>query len=301
MIEPLFNRDFDMTLGAQKLGVQTVDPVTKAVSPTLRVVFAVEKSGNRDPNSAEVEIYNLSETNRKALQAGSDLAEFNRKVGLIYDWPLVLNAGYVSTKSQIFSGDIVQANSRLNGQDWITTIEAEDGGHKYRSARLPKGGLSFGAGTPVLTVLTALATALGVGLGNSAAHFALGAQRGYLNFDHGVALSGRVSKLLNKYVTSAGYHWSIQDGQLQVLAPDETLMDSITILSSLTGLVGSPEKGEKGVITAKSLLQPSIMPGRRVTMFSKMITGSYKATKVSIFGDTWGTDWYTEFEGTPVT
>ncbi len=114
------------------------------------------------------------------------------------------------------------------------------------------------------------------------------------------ALSGKVSKLLDKYVTSAGYQWSIQDGQLQVLAPDETLLDMITILSSVTGLVGSPEQSEKGIIKARSLLQPSIIPGRRVTVFSKMITGSYKATKASIFGDTWGTDWYTEFEGKPV-
>ena len=301
MIGGLFNRDFEMSVGGQKLSIQKINPVTKAITPALRVKFAIEKSDNRDPNCSSLEIYNLSEPNRRVLQAGAELAETSRKAGLFYDWPLVIESGYAGSMGMVFSGDIVHADSHLEGVDWKTTIEAEDGGNRYRYARLPKGGLSFGAGTPVLTVLTALATALGVGLGNSAAHFALGAQRGYLNFDHGVALTGRVVKLLNKYVTSAGYHWSIQDGQLQVLAPDETLMDSITVLSSLTGLVGSPEKGEKGVIKAKSLLQPSIKPGRRVMMLSKAITGSYKATKVSIFGDTWGTDWYTEFEGTPVT
>lgn len=301
MIGPLFNRDFEMTVGAQPISIQRIDPKTKAITPALRVTFAVEKSGNRDPNLAAVEIYNLSEANRRVLQAGSELAETSRKAGLFYDWPLVVNAGYAGSKAVIFSGDIVRAVSRSEGVDWLTMIEAEDGGKRYRYARLPKGGLSFGKGTPVAVVLTALAAALGAGIGNSAAHFAAGSQRGYLNFDHGVALSGRVVRLLNKYITSAGYHWSIQDGQLQVLAPDETLLDSITVLSNLTGLVGSPEQGEKGVIMARSLLQASIKPGRRVLMISKMVKGNYKATKVSHFGDTWGTDWYTEFEGRPIT
>jgi len=299
MITDLFNRDFEMTVGSQKISIQTIDSITKQITPSLRVAFAVEKSGNRDPNLASVEIYNLSEANRKVLLAGSDLAATSRKAGLIYDWPLVIEAGYAGNRAQIFSGDIVRADSKLGDTDWVTTIEAEDGGKSYRSARLDPP-LTFGPGTPVLTVLTALATALGVGLGNSAAHFALGSQRGYLNFDHGVALTGKVSKLLDKYVTSAGYHWSIQDGQLQVLSQDETLLDSITILSSLTGLVGSPESGEKGVIEARSLMQPSIRPGRLVTIISKALNGKYKATKCSYFGDTWGADWYTEFEGTPI-
>lgn len=299
MQEQLYNRDFELSIGAQKIPIQHLNPLTKQITTAIRVAFSVEKSDNRDPNRASVDIYNLHESNRKVLQAGSDLVEKSRAKGLIYDWPIVIDAGYAATKATIFSGDIVHAQSRSDGTEWITTIEAEDGGNKYASARISQ---TFGPGTTVTVVLTALANALGVGLGNSAAHFASGipaAERGFLAFDHGVALSGKVSTLLDKYVTSAGFVWSIQDGQLQVLAPDEPLIGMTTALAAATGLVGSPEQGEKGLISVRSLLQPSIIPGRLVTLVSNMLKGLYKATRVHHFGDTHGPEWYTEFEGKP--
>jgi hypothetical protein len=295
-IDPLFNRDFTMKIGGAPINIQKVNPLTGDITSALRVTFGIEKSDNRDPNRATVEIFNLSETSRKVLEIGTELAEKARAAGAIYDWPLIIEAGYVTTKSQVFSGEILRADSRIEGVDWITTIEAEDGGNKYRSTRISQ---SFGKGTPLSAVLNSLALALRVGIGNSAAHFAL-SPRGLVVFQNGVALNGQVSKLLDKYITSAGYTWSIQDGNLQVLGPDETLLDSIVALSALTGLVGSPDKSEKGIIKVRSLLQPQIMPGRLVTMLSKSINGGYKATKVNHYGDTWGQDWYTEFEGKPL-
>jgi hypothetical protein len=295
-IDPLFNRDFAMTVAGAPISIQKVNTTTGDITAALRVVFSIEKSDNRDPNRATVVIYNLSEPNRKILQIGSEAAEKSRALGLVYDWPLVIEAGYALTRSQIFSGDIVRADSRIEGTEWVTTIEAQDGGNKYRSARISQ---SFAKGTPLVAVLNTLAAALGVGFGNSAAHFAA-SPRGLTVFENGLAVNGRVSKLLDKYITSAGYNWSIQDGQLQVLAPNETLLDAVVVLSPLTGLVGSPDKGEKGIIKTRSLLQPQIIPGRLVTMLSKSINGGYKATKVSHFGDTWGQDWYTEFEGKPM-
>ena len=52
MNEALFNRDFDTTVGAQKIAIQNIDPVTKAITPALRVTFAVEKSDNLVQNRA---------------------------------------------------------------------------------------------------------------------------------------------------------------------------------------------------------------------------------------------------------
>ncbi len=297
MIEQLFNRDFEMMIGTQKIAIQKVNPVTNEATRALRVVFAIEKDDNRDPNRATIEIFNLNKTNRGVLRAGSDLLQSSKDAGLVYDWPLIVQAGYGALKGQIFSGDIVRADSRLNGTDWVTTIEAEDGGTKFRSARISQ---SFGKGTPVLAVLNALLAELGVGPGNAPAHFAAPTSRGYVVFQNGVALTGKVSKLLDKYITSAGYQWSIQDGQLQVLAPDEVSLGLVTILSPLTGLVGSPEQGEKGIIKARSLLQPSIKPGSLVTMISNNVNGPYKATMCNYFGDSHGQDWYTECEGKPL-
>jgi len=292
----LYDRAFSLTIGDQEISIQQYIP-GKGTEHALRARFTVEKTGSSDPNFAKVEIYNLGESNRRIMQAGSDLATSFAKKKLIYDWPLVISAGYVGSKAQIFSGDIVFCDSRQEGTEWVTIIEAEDGGKQYRSKEISK---SFDGPTPVASVLNELAKALGIGLGNSAAKFAAGAEQGYLNFDHGVVLHGFVVKLLDKYVSSAGYKWSIQDSQLQVLGLNEVLLDEIVVLNKGTGLVGSPERGEKGTVTATSLLQPSIKPGRRVDLESRMVNGTYIATTTRVHGDNWGDEWHTVFEGKPL-
>jgi len=288
----LFNRDFSMRIGTAVINMQTTDPITDRTFPALRVSFHVEKSDNRDPNKVTLEIINLNESNRRVLQEGSELAEKTPN----YDWPLSIEAGYVGNRSQIFSGDIIKADSFKEGVNWVTQIEAGDGQNNYRSARMSK---SFGPGTTMTQLLTQAAVALGVGLGNSATKFAV-SPRGLLNFKKGVAVSGRVTDVLDKYITSAGYDWSIQDGNLQVLGPGEILIGEAVVLNKSSGLVGSPEPGEKGEIKVLSLLQGAISPGRQIIIDSLTAKGSFKARKVVHVGDSWGQDWYTEFEGKPI-
>lgn len=293
----LFNRDLTIKIGAQTLAMQLTDPVSRRVYPMLRTVFTVVKTGKKEPNTAVVDVYNLNLVNRTTLQAGADLLTELEAAGIGHEWPLIVEAGYVNTIQQIFSGNVDFVDSRReNGTEWMTTFEASDGGKKYSEARLS---VTFGPGTTVQLLLTTAAAAMGVGLGNSAAKFAL-AKRGLVLFKKGVTVNGRVSKILNKYINGLGYTWSIQDGTLQVLAPDETLIGEVVVLNSATGLVGSPEVGEKGIVTARSLLQGSIIPGRRVLIESDKVTGFFKAQKVTHTGDTWAEDWYTEFEGVPV-
>jgi hypothetical protein len=298
----LFNRDLTLNVGGAVINMHDVDPITRRIRPMLRVRFVVEKSGNRDPNRAEVIVYNLNRANRKVLEEGSNLLE---KTEGAFEWPLVIEAGYVGSKSQIFSGDITYANSVRSGVDWVTTIEAEDGGKKYASKRINK---SYGPGTTLQILLTDLAKALGVGLGNSAAKFAAAAtdvnsrvfKRNFKRFQKGVVVRGRVSRNLDRYITSAGFLWSIQDGQLQVLGPDEVVVGTAVVLNKSTGLIGAPEKGEKGIVTARSLMQGLIIPGRRVILESESVTGQFKARDLKHFGDSHGNDWYTDFEGKPV-
>lgn len=297
----LFGRDFQMNVGGATMKMHDVDPTTKQIVPMLRVVFTVEKSDNRDPNLAKVTILNLSEKNRKILEEGSRLLEQTDD----YEWPLVIEAGYLENRQQIFSGDIVLAGSIHNGQDWVTTIEADDSGKKYSSARINK---SYAPGTTIETLLNDLAKAMGVGLGNSVAKFAAAAsdstsrvfRKNYKKFQTGVVVSGRVSRSLDRYVSSSGFLWSIQDGQLQILGPDQTIVGTKVVLKSGKGLIGSPEKGEKGIVQATSLMQGLIVPGRLVDISSRMVTGTYKARKVVHDGDSAGNNWYTHFEGKPV-
>jgi hypothetical protein len=284
-------------MGEVALDIQTPDKfdLDKA-APSLRVSFDVEKNTNRDPNVALVTISNLNPSNRALLQKGSDLVTELKKQKKLYQWQITIDGGYVGTKKRLFVGDITFADSRLEGPDWITTIEAGDEERNYNSRYVSK---SFGPGTTLFSLLEFLAKELNVGLGDSTQKFAA-PLRSLVAFKKGVAVQGKVSTLLDKYVSSAGYQWSIQDGVLQILQVGGTTLETIVELNESSGLIGSPEKGEDGTVTATSLLQGDLRPGRRVIIVSEMVNGTFKIERAVHFGDTWGPDWYTQIEAKPI-
>lgn len=286
----LYNRDFSFKLGVTPIEIHApmipVKDDENAVT-TLRVVFDIEKTSSSDPNTAEVEIYNLSETHRSMLQqyAGQPSTLF----------PLMIEAGYVGTKEMIFLGDIESAESYKEGTTWITKILSADGGSKHASMRFNK---SFAPGTTVVAMLTEVIAAFGIGPGNAIQMLAA-SPRGFTVFQKGVVVTGRISNILDKYVGSAGFQWSIQNNQLQVLQPRMANLEPAVFLDSTTGLIGSPEVGEKGRITFRSLLQGSIRPGRRVVLASTTAKGTYVVERARYIGDTWGGDWYADGEADP--
>jgi hypothetical protein len=295
----LYNRDFALTVGGIPLSMQTGDILQPdKIDTQLRVVFNIDRNSNKDPNKAQVTVYNFNLANRAKLQTGNELAETTREAGLAYDWPLVVEAGYMGSREVVFSGNIAYAVSRKESVDWVTEIECGDGENKFRSSRMNK---SYGPATTVTQVALDAATLLDVGPGNLAEKLGVGVfRKGFSVFSQGYVASGPAEEVLDDLLSSAGYTWSIQDGNLQILAPEETTFEEVVVLNKNLGLIGSPEKGEKGIVTAKSLLQGKIKVGRRIIIESAMIKGMFKVTKLSHYGDTFGTDWYTEFEASPV-
>jgi hypothetical protein len=299
----LFNRDFSMIIGGIPLEIQKADVFqSDKIEPSLKVEFSIERNSNKDPNKADITIYNLGPTNRAKIQEGADLIEKLRQTKpkpLLYDWPIVIEGGYVGSKERLFAGDITFANTRKDNVTWVTDIECGDGENKYRNERLNK---SYGPGTPVTAVVTDLAAQLGIGPGNLAFQMAIGLYRkGYSVFTQGTSITGSAAENIDKILTSMGFQWSIQDGQLQILAPDETTFEEVVFISNKLGnLIGSPEKGDKGSFTVRSLLQGKLKPGRRVFVESNAIKGFFKIEKVTHFGDTGGNDWYSEVEVKPI-
>ena len=277
----LFNRDLILNVGG--IEIRTRDPNSDEARPTLRCTFEV-KASRQSYNTCQLTIYNLNAQHRAQLQ------EKNVRTSLM--------AGYVGSISQVFSGELQRASTVHDGTDWITTIKSGDGVRQSKSARMSK---SFQGPIDPGKVLEAVAKEVGVGLGNVKEKALEGGLRPALKeFSNGFVAHGKVEKVLRRVTKSMGYSYSIQDEQIVLLGPSETVPGTAVLLSPNTGLIGSPEPGEKGITKARSLLLPDLLPGRKVKIESLSVNGFFRVEKVVMTGDTWETDWYSETELKPL-
>jgi hypothetical protein len=284
-VSKLFNRQFSLVLATVEIAT-----TERAPSAMLRIAFKIVRSLRPEPNTAEITVWNLAATTRATLSSLADV-------------PATLEVGYAGLLFQIFRGTFQGAGSvtqQKQGVDWITKLELKDGGKNYASARV---NTSFAAGTPLATVLQSAAAALGLPLGNVAEKAAQGAPRGgdaKTVFQKGIALSGKAAEQFDRICKIAGYGWSIQDGQIQLLAPRETLPTEAVFLDYNSGLIGSPELGEDGTLRVRALLQPGLVPGRSIVLNSvagsNPASGTFRIERVLYAGDTWGQDWYADLE-----
>lgn len=249
----------------------------------LRVVFKIDRDLKPQPNQSEIVIYNLSESSRAKLE------HVGQRV--------VLEAGYVGGVAQVFSGDVRRAFSTKQGPDWLTKIEAGDGERAFAFARVSK---SYGPGTKIADVLRDTVKSLKTDPGTALEK--VGEVVG--EFVSGFAQHAKASTELTRLLGQHGYSWSIQDGRIEVLGPKDSLPETVPVLTSETGLVGSPtiavptKRTQPATMKCRSLLLPMLRPGQRVKLKAEAISGLFIATKVTHTGDTHGDDWFTEIEAT---
>lgn len=254
----------------------------------LRVQFQVKKTLLPEPNTLNLRITNLAEKTRALM----------KKKGA----KVLVEAGYQGSTSQIFAGDARTIDHIHEGSDWVTHVQCGDGessfGYDTHSA-------SYKPGTKVKDIAMAVAKSMRVSPGNIVKAFAAGG----LKVDemvNGYAAHGKASAVMTRLMRAAGLEWSIQDGAIQVLKPDSARDATAFVLSSDTGLIGSPDHGtpdKKGgptVLKVRSLLQGQIRPGSRLELQAKELRGSYRAETVEHVGDTAGGDWFTNIEARPL-
>ena len=159
----LFRRDFILNAGGLQIASQTVEG---EATDLLTVDFQVDKTPQREPNGAKVTITNLSPDSRAFLQGQKGI-------------PTTIEAGYQGNVFQIFNGDLTYASSSKGATDWLTLIQAKDGGRQWRSKIISE---AFGPGTKVKDVITRVAQAFGdIGLGNLNDALNKGSQRGVVD------------------------------------------------------------------------------------------------------------------------
>ena len=265
----LFGRQWRVTVGT--LDVSDLD-----------LDFKVTRSVRREPNRAEISIYNLSESSRSIVEEGGEVSLF---------------AGY-EDPPQIFRGDQRWAwtETTADGKDRITHVVARDGGRAYADVEIAR---AYNPGTPVYDVVRDVVDAMGVGHGNLSDFAAVLSLRGAATLASGYVAHGRASRVLNDLIRASGCRWSVQNGSLQIQRQGEPIQTRSTVLSPDSGLLGSPtwdERGQRtggrrGLLTATCLIQPGIEPGRQVRIESAGVTGDFEVRAIEYAGKTYGEEW----------
>lgn len=252
----------------------------------LRIQFQIEKTLDKEPNTCELVITNLAAGTR---------VDLCKK-------PLIvrIDAGYEEDGGarHLFAGDLRYGWSKQEGTEWLTTLQLADGSRAFQHARVSR---SYKAGTSVLTAVRDAARTMGVLLPRN---IEVSTELGR-SFAAGVQLHGNTREELTRLLAPFGYSWSIQSGRLVILKDDEVDTTRALVISTDTGMLGSPEFGapEKDskppTLTIRTLLYPQVTPGGMLSVQSDSINGIFRAERVVHTGDSHGDDWYTEIEAKP--
>lgn len=300
---PLFDRVVELTIGQEGgKGVTITD---------LRISFSIEKGATKNPNKCTCRIYNMSKATRELVQV----------VGNV----LILKAGYRQDigAQTIFTGTITRYLTVKEGPDWVTELEMMDGLLEFRDAKVS---VSFAPGVQAVDVLRNVAGKFNLPVRTLPENIAP------LQYPDGFAFVGRVREAMDKVCEYMGLEWSIQDREVQILQKGGVFKQKAILLSSDTGMVGSPEqeaktmtdkaaakegitKTQKGVQTTykldkdgnkqerlrvlgyrvKSLLQPTLQPGGYVQIKSVGIDGEFfRIERLVHNGDNLGGEFLTE-------
>jgi len=273
----LLNRDVRIITDAFVIDARTA---AKGRQPLLKLTFDVTKTLDRSANTASLSIWNLSENSRSWLQ----------EKGL----EVSIEAGYVEERNQIFKGDIENTTITREAVDWIVALELGDGTAALQSSRV---NLSLRGPQKMGAVLQKVAETLGLDTGNLKEKVASDGARSVLkDIINSIVLSGKSADVLEEVAAAMGLSYSVQDKGLLFRAPGEAVSGPAIELNDSKGLLGSPEVGEKGIVSARSLLNGRIKPGVLIDLESLLISGQYLVQKVKHVGDTWGAQWETEME-----
>lgn len=261
----------------------------------LHIKFAVKKADAQTPNTAEIRVYNVSESTVARIRK-----EFAR---------VILQAGYESNFGVIFDGNIKQVRfGRENGTDTYIDIAAGDGDDAYNFAVV---NTTLAAGAKQSDQIAAAGAQMS-GRGIKTGYIAdTGGQR----LARGKVMYGMARDYMRQSAEASDTSWSIQDGKLQFVSATGVLPGQAIVLNSKTGLVGQPEQTNDG-IKARCLLNPTLKIGGRVQINEKDVAeaklqdttkdaqvnrpadiaadGSYRLLVVEHTGDTRGNDWYSD-------
>lgn len=265
----------------------------------LRMAFRCELTESSKPNAVELDIFNLSDQLFSRISRKRPV-QIEGKVVLKSE-TLSLEAGYKDEFGLIFLGDELTVRKTSAGTNTVTKITAGDGQQAIRSARAA---VSLGPNTKKADIAGALLDSLkakGLNVDKAKERLKRGDFRGGIQeIVNGFTFSGPSWHELERQVRDMGLGVSVQRGEVQILARDETTQEQQYVLGAASGLVEEPAEDEKGNIKFKTLMLSPLVPGLRVMLEGRRKQGVVKLTSVIRRGDTRGGEWVCECVGRAV-
>lgn len=264
----------------------------------LDVKFRIKKTLKPEPNTCDLDIYNLNPDHRKALAASTTLSKSVASPpgtgGQVV--PVRIDAGYKNATAQVWLGELREAQTNHNGQDEITNLTTGDGDTAVSRQRIS---VALGPGTTPATAMRNLLKALGIGQGNLPKALSLLNTSGVAQmYRKGAVLKGLAADHMTDLCRSAGLEWSIQEGQLQVVTLGQPLDGQAISVSEKTGMVETPTVDTKGILSVTTLMIPGIRPGVKIAVDSESVSGGFRVISCEYEGQTFGKDspWYIRIE-----
>jgi len=254
----------------------------------IAIAFEVTKSISSKANTADITLYNLTESHRNMM--GKEFDE------------ITLEAGYMppnggSNVGIIFKGNIRDVSHKRDGADIMTTISCGDGDKALRKATLSK---SYQKGTPVKDVVNDLYNELAK----------QGVTRGEWKFPDNTpdykrpyAVCGSCAREMNTIGRGKGFYWNIQNGAMEII-PGDGFIGLVAVISPETGMIDTPTLTDNGC-RVSTLLNPEIRPNRRVQIKSSVIEmnaqdGIYRVSACTYRGDNLRGDFRVDITGESV-
>ena len=243
----------------------------------LEVEFEVEADLAPGPDTATLRIFNASADTRGAIH------------GYPKHSPVRIKAGYKNSVPLIFSGELRRVFTAREEGDIITTVECGAGDTaRSLTRRLDK---SYGSGSNVSVVLNDLLSACGLGKGNLPTILSRVDFEGVSKqFFDGLVCSGPAWDQLRDILDHSGYDCTVQNGALVAVLRQGAAEGTAVLLTSETGLVGSPSVDKSGVLTCETLMVPDIFPGRKIQVQSEFVNGTFTVSRCAYSGSLFGSE-----------
>ena len=267
----------------------------REITDPLRIKFSITKTILRDPNLAEITLYNLSpDTEREIIQEGTQV---------------VLSAGYVDNESIIFKGQVFQAlRGKENSTDYFLKLICLDG-DAYLNLAFVSGTITPNntrqqiAQQILRDSSIELDSIIVDSLPNT--NFIDGSTS---TNERAKVVFGDPSRYLDSMSRMGNSSFYIDNNEAKFFDPlSNEGKTEAHLISVETGLVGLPQQVDYG-IEFKCLLNPNIKLGDFIKIDNKIVLqqqfnfgeipylldadGIYRIIKISYSGDSRGQEWY---------